>query len=145
MPFDPTIVERGRLLRGRRGGARGATVTGHGRAATTRPSPWRHHLGRLHLGHRQQGQLQARRPTSPTCIVLRGCPAAAVRHDDPAALQLQLMPGSCGGAEYAVMTARKRMEMRRWRRRQMLYTAGVLRLIIQVTFIHRQPDLSFDE
>ncbi|OEL32173.1 putative xyloglucan endotransglucosylase/hydrolase protein 30 [Dichanthelium oligosanthes] len=66
-------------------------------------------------------------------LVLRGCPAAAVRHDDPAALQLQLVGSSaddrCAGAEfelmtadYAIMTARKRMEMRRWRQRQMLYT-----------------------
>ncbi|CAN6280519.1 unnamed protein product [Urochloa humidicola] len=69
-------------------------------------------------------------------LVLRGCPAAAVRLDDPAALQLQLA-GSAGGddnsrcagaefelmtAEYAIMTPRKRMETRRWRRRQMLYT-----------------------
>ncbi|CAN6296992.1 unnamed protein product [Urochloa humidicola] len=66
-------------------------------------------------------------------LVLRGCPAAAVRLDDPAALQLQLAGAGddsrCAGsefelmtAEYAIMTPRKRMEMRRWRRRQMLYT-----------------------
>ncbi|KAG2544415.1 probable xyloglucan endotransglucosylase/hydrolase protein 30 [Panicum virgatum] len=68
-------------------------------------------------------------------LVLRGCPAAAVRRDDPAALQLQLqLLGSekddrCAGSEfelmtadYAIMTPRRRMEMRRWRQRQMLYT-----------------------
>uniref|UniRef100_A0A0A9E3U5 Xyloglucan endotransglucosylase/hydrolase n=1 Tax=Arundo donax TaxID=35708 RepID=A0A0A9E3U5_ARUDO len=69
-------------------------------------------------------------------LVLRGCPAAAVRHDDPAArlhLQLRLASAdardSCAGAEfelmtaeYAIMTPRKRMAMRRWRQRQMLYT-----------------------
>uniref|UniRef100_A0A0A9E2I6 Xyloglucan endotransglucosylase/hydrolase n=1 Tax=Arundo donax TaxID=35708 RepID=A0A0A9E2I6_ARUDO len=66
-------------------------------------------------------------------LVLRGCPAAAVRHDDPTRLQLRLASAdcrdSCAGAEfelmtaeYAIMTPRKRMAMRRWRQRQMLYT-----------------------
>ncbi|PAN43952.1 hypothetical protein PAHAL_9G005700 [Panicum hallii] len=66
-------------------------------------------------------------------LVLRGCPAAAARRDDPAALQLQQLGSDeddrCAGsefelmtAEYAIMTPRKRMEMRRWRQRQMLYT-----------------------
>ncbi|CAL4937165.1 unnamed protein product [Urochloa decumbens] len=62
-------------------------------------------------------------------LVLRGCPAAAVRLDDPAALQLQLQLASageegdrCAGAEFELMTPRKRAEMRRWRQRQMLYT-----------------------
>lgn len=68
-------------------------------------------------------------------LVLRGCPAAAVmRHEDTAALQLQLGAAAenrdrCAGAEfelmtadYAIVTPRKRMEMRRWRQRQMLYT-----------------------
>ncbi|CAN6321902.1 unnamed protein product [Urochloa humidicola] len=74
-------------------------------------------------------------------LVLRGCPAAPVdvshRQGDPAALQLRLRLAGAGGeerdrcagaefelmtAEYAIMTPRKRMEMRRWRQRQMLYT-----------------------
>jgi xyloglucan:xyloglucosyl transferase len=68
-------------------------------------------------------------------LVLRGCPAGAVQ-DNSNNKNLLLQLGSaaenrdrCAGAEfelmtaeYAIMTARKRMEMRRWRQRQMLYT-----------------------
>ncbi|KAL6638649.1 hypothetical protein ACP70R_023760 [Stipagrostis hirtigluma subsp. patula] len=70
-------------------------------------------------------------------LVLRGCPAAAVSLDGDAAARLQLQLGSSAAptrdacaeaerelmaAEYATMTARKRMAMRQWRQRQMLYT-----------------------
>ncbi|XP_062213065.1 probable xyloglucan endotransglucosylase/hydrolase protein 30 [Phragmites australis] len=65
-------------------------------------------------------------------LVLRGCPAGAVRHDDqPTQLRLASADNRdrCAGvefelmtAEYAIMTARKRMAMRQWRQRQMLYT-----------------------
>ncbi|WVZ61336.1 hypothetical protein U9M48_011234 [Paspalum notatum var. saurae] len=64
-------------------------------------------------------------------LVLRGCPAASAAGTH---LHLQLQPDRhpddrCAGAEfelmtadYAIMTPRKRMDMRRWRQRQMLYT-----------------------
>ncbi|KAL6636485.1 hypothetical protein ACP70R_024057 [Stipagrostis hirtigluma subsp. patula] len=70
-------------------------------------------------------------------LVLRGCPAAAVSLGGDATARLQLQLGSSSAptrdtcaeaerelmaAEYATMTARKRMAMRQWRQRQMLYT-----------------------
>jgi xyloglucan:xyloglucosyl transferase len=65
-------------------------------------------------------------------LVLRGCPAGAVSlHKDLQHLRLGSAEhrDRCAGAEfelmtaeYAIMTARKRTEMRRWRQRQMLYT-----------------------
>ncbi|KAJ1292645.1 hypothetical protein BS78_01G005700 [Paspalum vaginatum] len=63
-------------------------------------------------------------------LVLRGCPAAAGTQQRHLQLQLQQDPDDrCAGSEfelmtadYAIMTPRKRMDMRRWRQRQMLYT-----------------------
>nr|AGT17107.1 xyloglucan endotransglucosylase/hydrolase protein [Saccharum hybrid cultivar R570] len=69
-------------------------------------------------------------------LVIRGCPAAATAvgngmgqggGDHVAMLRLQLGAAdrdrdSCAGAEFELMTPRKRADMRRWRRRQMLYT-----------------------
>uniref|UniRef100_A0A0D9W1K0 Xyloglucan endotransglucosylase/hydrolase n=1 Tax=Leersia perrieri TaxID=77586 RepID=A0A0D9W1K0_9ORYZ len=55
-------------------------------------------------------------------LVIRGCRATAAivadeERDSCAAAEMELLT-----AEYGVMTARKRMEMRRFRQRQMLYT-----------------------
>ncbi|CAD6207733.1 unnamed protein product [Miscanthus lutarioriparius] len=70
-------------------------------------------------------------------LVIRGCPAAdtavgngqgQVGGDRVAMLRLKLGAADCDRdaelmtADYAIMTPRKRADMRRWRRRQMLYT-----------------------